>query len=51
MKKYSQLHESFYHEIFILEQNSKIMKVFCHESVELYGITTYITPLSLIRGS
>ena len=28
MKKYSQLHESFYREIFILEQNSRN-----HESV------------------
>ena len=28
MKKYSQLHESFYHEIFILEQNSRNYRSF-----------------------
>ena len=38
MKKCSQLHESFFHEIFILEQNSK---VFCYETLELYGIHSY----------
>ena len=39
MKKYSQLHESFYHEIFILEQNSRNYKSFLPQK---FGAIRYI---------
>ena len=38
MKKYSQLHESFYHEIYRIQA---ITKVFCYKSLELYGIKAH----------
>ena len=47
MKKYSQLHESCYHEMFILEQNSRNHKSFCHENLELYGILNTLKLLFL----
>ena len=42
---YSQLHESFIMKYLFWNRIQEIMKVFCHESLELYGSFVLICPM------